>query len=350
MATPRRVRTGLEELDWLRKQREQGMAAMRDMRNVQRIGPELAIKANAPAKTVQAMQQRVLDWEAKYYEPYKEMHAEIGRYVGSSKDPQGGVSKSVSPNIPRDKVTGARIKPGTGLNPMGSEYLYEGRTGVAPKAEAYRLTNAYSAGASATRTAASTGKYISEIRSRMSSTLKGGLSEYISNSAQYAGSSISDVRKAVVGRLTGEYGNNIGMLNRDIRSIGGDGTVFKRPEVNLPVNPSVRVTPPAPLKPTGSKFEPIKGGNTVPEAFKKAWGPGSFGGLAVGAGNLSQAMRHAGDMLSGNISDYESFQRSLGLSKGAFQTRMVIDFMRDPRNPPEHKYIMWKRFGPKRGY
>lgn len=374
---PRVVRTGQEELDWLRQQRERSRATFKILRSIEQMGGLKATfgedKPPSGALLDAGEKPSQVGTISEYYDRYKRgIHERMGGLIGSTMDPRGQISKTISPGIKRDPATGARVKP-QAPTVMGPEYEWETKYQQPPKWKAYAETLKYTHGGAGLSAAKSAGSELAMMRREQSRVLahaiettarrvagisdvsQSGYPEWKANfikelqtKAPWSPAGGAESGKQVIKGL-----GNMGLVKSDLLRIGGVPMEAKPiSTVNTPVNPSVKTTPQRRGLPK-SPLEPRTqvGAEGIPEVFKKAWGtpPTALGGLGIGgAVHFSGPDRAESYSSLPNESDVSLFHRTVGTSRATFQARTLIDYMRRPENTPEQRYEMWRRFGPRR--
>ena len=368
MAAPRRIRTGIEDLEWLREQRENMRTTMRTLRaiDMEAGGMPKVFGEDTPSGAVKNTPSDYNgSFESEYYKTYKTLHAKMGQYIGSSMNPRGRVSDVISPSIARNQQTGERLKPFADIATTGPEYEYEQKYMKPPKAAAYTAGLKFNRVNAPLNRAQAFGSELAVMR-RESSALVARSVEAISTRLAAQGgikpSQLQDFQSSFVKKLqyeipmqnrqTGEVTKglgNLGILPADIRRIGGDVYDTKpRASTNTAVNPS------GPAKPTRrpltkSPIEPrtAVGSQGIPNVFKKAWGTG--GGLASVA-FAGPSLARGAENPGGDLSDWQRTNNTMGVSRSTFTARNVLSSMRDPRLSGEQRYTIWQRFGPKKGF
>lgn len=371
MATPRRIRTGREDLETLREQRDRMRSTMRVLRDIDSTLGGLP-KTFGESTPSGALKEKPSDYDgsfsSEYYKTYKTLHAKMGEYIGSSMNPRGRVSDVISPSIARNQQTGERIKPFADIKTTGPEYEYEQKYMKAPKAAAYTaglkfdkvnapLSRAQAFGSELAVMRRESSKLVAQSIEAMATRLAAHGEIKQSQLPEFRASFVKKlqleapyaVRDVATGQEVERKGlGNMGLTRSDLRRIGGEVYDTKpRAAFNTAVNPS------GPAKPTRrpltkSPIEPRtqQGTQGIPDVFKKAWGTGG-GGLASVA-FAGPAALSGGENPGGDISDWKTTQSVMGVSRPTFTARNVLSSMRNPAFSPEQRYTIWQRFGPKR--
>lgn len=370
MAAPRRIRTGREELEWLREQRNRMRATMRTLREIDSTmgGLPKAFGENTPSGAVKDKPQDYDgSFHSEYYKTYKQLHDQMGAAIGSGMNPRGRVHDVISPAIARNQETGARIAPYTDLKPIGSEAEYEKKYMKAPGGAAYAAGLKFNRVQAPRLQAETFGTEVAMMRresSKLVSQAITGMAHRLAAAGKVKPSQMQDFTTSFVRRLQTEAPwidqnapdknnarrtglGNLGLTPSDLRRIGGEVYDVKpRSQFNTAVNPS------GPAKPTlrplsKSPLEPRtqSGSQGIPDIFKKSWGGG---GTLASVAFAGPALIGGGETPGGDISDWKNTQSVMGASRPTFTARTVLSSMRNPALSPEQRYTIWQRFGPKR--
>jgi len=277
----KKIRTGRDEYDEIQRAREAAREAYRLARN----SAVSWVKSSSSPEEAMKRIDKVMSWEEKYVNPIKQTRSRLGAAAGSSKT-KGSIETKISPSIVRYRETGNRAAMPKSIGP---EYVQESR-GTTPKQQ----SSSYLSIANARIEAKSAGKSLAvDLR---------GLSQQVKKAGESASRRFGmDIKK---------YYDAAGPAIRGRERVGtGLSRAPRGRTVNLPVNPSV----PVKRAPTGSKFEPIKGSNTVPKAFKDAFKGFGLGGVAgfggIGSGIDDLWLMNRGEGGGGAGGDYKTTRK-----------------------------------------
>jgi len=262
-----KAKTGRDEYDYLQEIRERAKSAYRA---AQKAGVSWVNSASSLEEGM-ARAQKYTAWEEKYVNPIRATRSRLGAAAGSSRG-RGTIEAQVSPRIVRYAETGARVPSGKAPGP---EYLQEAR-GTTPKQQTSQYLNVAGSRAAARSAGRALSKDVAALSTQINAAGKAAQRKFGLDIKKYYDAAGPAIRA------------------KDLKGTG----VVRAPRgrtVNEPVNPSVRIN----RGPVGSKYEPIKGKNTVPQAFRNAFkglGGAGLGGLAgFGAGIDALWLQQRGD-------------------------------------------------------
>lgn len=295
-----RIRTGLDELDKMMRDRASAGEARDFITQLKGIGKSGKLKGASPEEVLGYLmgsssakfKMSPQDKAAKQHvERLDAVRGELGSFVGgSSKRSVGTIAESTSKNLRRSPTTGLRVPLTQGFKPMKSEgeierQLQKEKSVFTPADIARHAMEKYFATDAVNRSQAkTTGRYVSKLRR--------DLSQSVINLIENAGLDTKQKSKAYELAGGSVMRRDLPVGQRPPQMRGGSRSQAE------PVSPSVpreRIARVQTIR--SSKFEPMEGHHTVPSVFKNAF-KGFIGGAAVGTlSSKGATVAHAANML-----------------------------------------------------